>query len=215
MIKAKRADNVINLLKQRYKNVEIALQYSNPFELLAATILSAQCTDEQVNKVTAVLFKKYRSIEAYAQADPAEMEVIVHSAGFFRNKTKNIINTAKIIVDKFGGKVPETMEDLTTLPGVARKTANIVLGHCFRKTEGIAVDTHVIRISRLLALTEEKDPVKIEKDLINLVLPQNRLEFSLLIQTLGRQVCKATRPQCPHCPLLLLCPSAKHTSTHS
>lgn len=200
--------NIIKILDKKYKDVDIALEFSNPFELLAAVILSAQCTDERVNKVTESLFKRYKTLKDYAQADRAELENIIRSAGFFRNKAKNIINSAKIVLEKYGGEVPSTMEKLLELPGVARKTANVVLGSAFGKSEGIAVDTHVIRISNLLKLTKSEDPVKIEKDLMEIVPQKNWKKISFLIQTLGRRVCKARRPDHAQCPLNKICPSS-------
>jgi endonuclease-3 len=199
---------IIKILEKEYKGVKIPLKFSNPFELLTAVILSAQCTDERVNIVTSTLFKKYKTIKSYAEANVKEFEKDIHSAGFYRTKAKNIINSAKIILTDFKGKVPDTMENLLILPGVARKTANVVLGGAFGKYEGLAVDTHVIRISNLLGFTKEHDPVKIEKDLMALVPKKHWRNFSLLIQTLGRRVCKARRPNCPKCKLNKLCPSA-------
>ena len=200
-------DKVIKILDREYKDIDIALSFSNPHELLIATILSAQCTDKQVNKVTQDLFKRYKSVKAFADADISQVEKIIHSTGFYRNKANNIIAASRMIVEKFGGKVPQSMDELITLPGVARKTANIVLGHGFNKPVGIAVDTHVIRISNLLKLTKEQDPVKIERDLLEIVPQKHWTRFSILIQTLGRNPCKARNPQCPDCPLAHLCPS--------
>ncbi|MDR2426188.1 MAG: endonuclease III [Endomicrobium sp.] len=206
--KKKNVLKIIKILDKQYKNVDIALGFSNPFELLVAVILSAQCTDERVNKVTEVLFRKYKTLKDYAQADSTELENIIRSAGFFRNKAKNIINSAKMVLEKYGGKVPQTMKELLELPGVARKTANVVLGSAFGKAEGIAVDTHVIRISNLLKLTKYDDPVKIEKDLMEIVPHKNWRKISFLIQTLGRRVCKARHPDHAQCFLNKICPSA-------
>jgi endonuclease III len=200
---------IIKILDKEYKGIDIALVFSDPFELLAATILSAQCTDERVNKVTSVLFKKYKTIEDYACADLPELENDIRSTGFFRNKAKNIKGSAKIIAEKYKGKVPQTMEELLPLPGVARKTANIVLGSAFGKSEGIAVDTHVIRITNLLKLTKHEEPVKIEKDLMNIMPRGFWIKFPFLIQTLGRRICKARRPNHADCPLKKICPSVK------
>ncbi|MCL2144374.1 MAG: endonuclease III [Endomicrobia bacterium] len=200
--------NIIKILEKEYGDVEIALEFNKPYELLFATILSAQCTDERVNKVTSVLFKKYKTLKDYSDAEISEFENDIHSTGFFRNKAKNIIGSAKMILEKHGGKVPQTMEELLELPGVARKTANIVLGGVFGKYEGMAVDTHVIRISNLLKITNHEDPVKIERDLMEIVPKKNRKNFSLLIQTLGRRVCKARRPEHSACPLNKICLSA-------
>jgi endonuclease-3 len=200
-------DKIIKILDKQYKDINIALSYSNPLELLIATILSAQCLDEQVNKVTQNLFKRYKGVKDYANADSRELEQIVYSTGFYKNKAKNIVGASKMILEKFNGKVPQTMDELITLPGVARKTANIVLGHAFGKPAGIAVDTHVIRISNILHLTKEKDPVKIERGLMDIVPFKYWTRFSILIQTLGRKACKARNPNCAICPLAPLCPS--------
>ncbi len=207
--KKKYTAEIIKILEKEYGDVQVALEFRKPYELLFATILSAQCTDERVNKVTSVLFKKYKTLKDYVNADISEFENDIRSTGFFRNKAKNIINSAKMILDKYQGKVPQTMEELVELPGVARKTANIVLSAAYGKYEGIAVDTHVIRISNLLNLTKHKDAVKIEKDLMKIVPRKNWKNFSLLIQTLGRRVCKARRPGHDFCPLKEICPSAE------
>ncbi|MDR3253565.1 MAG: endonuclease III [Endomicrobium sp.] len=199
---------IINILDKNYEFVKCALNFSNPFELLVATILSAQCTDERVNKITEELFKKYENVKDYADADIAELENYIKSAGFFRNKAKNIINSAKLIMERYNGSVPQTMEELLKLPGVARKTANVVLGSAFGKAEGIAVDTHVIRISNLLKLTKYDDPVKIEKDLMEIVPGKYWIKFSFMIQTLGRRICKARNPNHVVCPLNNICPSS-------
>ncbi|MDR3274396.1 MAG: endonuclease III [Endomicrobium sp.] len=199
---------IINILDKNYEFVKCALNFSNPFELLAATILSAQCTDERVNKITEELFKKYKNVKDYADADIAELENYIKSAGFFSNKAKNIINSAKLIMEQYNGSVPQTMGKLLKLPGVARKTANVVLGGAFGNAEGIAVDTHVIRISNLLKLTEYDDPVKIEKDLMGIVPGKSWIKFPFLIQTLGRRICKARNPNHTVCPLNSICPSS-------
>ncbi|MDR1104439.1 MAG: endonuclease III [Endomicrobium sp.] len=200
---------IIKILKETFGYIKCPLKFSNPFELLVAVILSAQCTDERVNKVTENLFKKYKKLQDYADADIYEFENYIRSAGFFRNKAKNIIKSAQMVLNLYDGKVPQTMEELVKLPGVARKTANVVLGHAFCKAEGIAVDTHVIRIANLLKLTKYENPVKIEKDLMTIVPKQYWTNFSLLIQTLGRKVCKARNPNHAACPLNKICPSAK------
>ena len=207
--KKKYVSNIIKILEKEYGDVKVALEFKKPYELLFATILSAQCTDERVNKVTSVLFKQHRTLGDYANADISAFEKDIRSTGFFRNKAKNIIGSAKIILKKHGGKVPQTMDELLELPGVARKTANIVLSGAFGKYEGMAVDTHVIRISNLLKITKHEDPVKIELDLMKAVPRENWKNFSLLIQTLGRRVCKARRPQHNICPLNKICPSSK------
>lgn len=198
-----KVSKIISVLKKTYPDTNIPLHFGNPNELLFATILSAQCADERVNKTTAELFKKYKTIDDYADADLKDLEESVRQCGFYRNKAKNIKNSARIIRDEFNGKVPQTMEDLIKLPGVARKTANIVLSHCFSKMEGIAVDTHVIRISNILKLTKESDPVKIERDLMDIVERKFWADFSLLIQKLGRSYCKARKTDCQNCPLFV------------
>ncbi|MDR1720990.1 MAG: endonuclease III [Endomicrobium sp.] len=203
------AVKIIEILKKNYGNAKCALNFSNPFELLVATILSAQCTDKRVNEVTKTLFNKYKNVEDYVDADVLELEDCIRSAGFYRNKAKNIVKSAQVIVNKYDGNVPQTMEKLLELPGVARKTANVVLSAAFGKAEGIAVDTHVIRIANLLKLTNYDDPVKIEKDLIKIVPERYWLDFSFLIQALGRKVCKARNPDHSVCPLGEVCPSSR------
>lgn len=200
---------IIKNLKETFGYIKCPLKFSNPFEILVAVILSAQCTDERVNKITESLFKKYKHLQDYANADISEFENRIKSAGFFRNKAKNIIKSAQMVLRLYDGQVPQTMEELLKLPGVARKTANVVLGHAFCKAEGIAVDTHVIRIANLLKLTKYENPVKIEKDLMAIVPKQYWINFSLLIQTLGRKVCKARNPNHAACPLNKICPSVK------
>ncbi|MDR1086811.1 MAG: endonuclease III [Endomicrobium sp.] len=204
---------VIKILKESFADIKCPLKFSNPFELLAGVILSAQCTDERVNKVTEGLFKKYKSLQDYANADISELENCIKSAGFFRNKAKSIIKSAQMVLNSYDGKVPQTMEELIKLPGVARKTANVVLGHAFCKAEGIAVDTHVIRVAILLKLTNHESPAKIEKDLMEIVPKQYWIEISLLIQTLGRRICKARNPNHKDCPLNKICPSVKKAIT--
>lgn len=196
---------IIKILNKEYEGIDIALNFSNVFELLVATILSAQCTDERVNIVTSKLFKKYKTIQDYAKADIKQFEKDIYSTGFYRNKAKNIIETANIIIDKFNGVVPKTMEELITLKGVARKTANIVLGSGYGINVGIAVDTHVVRLTNLIGLSKNSDPKKIEQDLIKIVPKKDWKNFSFLIQTLGRRVCIARRPKCDICPINHLC----------
>ncbi|MEE9389944.1 MAG: endonuclease III, partial [Candidatus Aminicenantaceae bacterium] len=176
---------------------------------LVATILSAQCTDEKVNQITPSLFQKYPTPSDFASADKQELEAEIRPTGFFRNKTKSIINASKKIVEDFGGKVPDNMEDLITLPGVARKTANIVLSSAFKKAEGIAVDTHVRRLSQRLGLSKEKDPDKIERDLMKIVPKEDWLDFNYLLVNHGRKICPARKPLCPQCGVKHLCPSTK------
>lgn len=203
-----RSLKVISLLEKKYPKARIALNYGNSLELLVATILSAQCTDERVNRVTETLFKKYRSAKDYAKADLAVLEMDVRPTGFFRNKAKNIKHSAQMIVEKFNGQVPETMEELVQLPGVARKTANIVLQNAFGVVEGIAVDTHVRRVSSRLGLTDNEDPDKIEQDLMRIVPKQEWMKITDLLITLGRNVCVARKPKCDMCVLNKICPSA-------
>ncbi len=199
---------IIDLLEKEYHGVRTALLHSNPFELLIATILSAQCTDKRVNEVTKSLFKKYMSPHDYIRASQEDLEKDIYSTGFYRNKAKNIKKLCEILVSDFNGKVPDTMEGLLMLPGVARKTANIVLSAGFGKVEGIAVDTHVKRLSYRLGLTKNTDPDKIEKDLMELVPKKNWDIFSLLLIQHGRNICIAKKPLCNKCVLNRLCPSA-------
>ena len=196
---------IIKILDKEYGDIDIALEFSNVFELLVATILSAQCTDKRVNIVTSTLFKKYKTIKDYATADLKEFENDIKSTGFYRNKAKNIIATANIIIDKFNGVVPKTMDELITLKGVARKTANIVLGSGYGIHVGIAVDTHVIRLTNLIGLSKNSDPKKIEQDLIKIIPKKYWDNISFEIQTLGRRVCIARRPKCNICPIKHLC----------
>ncbi|MBX3243143.1 MAG: endonuclease III [Acidobacteria bacterium] len=203
----KRTAEIIKRLKKAYPDAHCALIHSNPFELMIATILSAQCTDERVNIVTADLFRKYRTPEEIAKADLRELEKDVHSTGFFRNKAKNIKAASKRIIDVYGGKVPQTMDDLLTLGGVARKTANVVLGNAFGIASGVVVDTHVSRLSQRLGLTEQTTPEKIEKDLTILVPKKDWVMFSHWLIFHGRQVCNARKPKCGQCCLADQCPS--------
>ena len=202
------AAEVIRRLEAEYPDAKIALNYSNPLELLVATMLSAQCTDETVNKVTSSLFTKYRTAEDYASANLERFEQEIRPAGFYRNKARNIIATARSIVARFGGNVPRTMAELITLPGVARKTANIVLYNAYSVIEGIAVDTHVRRVSRRLGLTQESDPDKIEKDLMQQVPKAKWGSFPYLLIEHGRAVCTAKKSKCEICILNDICPSA-------
>jgi endonuclease-3 len=201
-------ENVLRLLHKEYPQIKTALSYGDPLQLLVATILSAQCTDERVNMVTAEIFKKYKRAEDYAHADPPVFEQEIRSTGFYRNKARNIIGAANMIVGEFGGRVPDSMEDLIRLPGVARKTANIVLSNAFGKIEGIAVDTHVKRLSKLLGLTENTDPDKIERDLMKITPRADWSNLSHLLIFHGRAVCVARRPRHDDCVLNWFCPSA-------
>ncbi|MGD9130550.1 MAG: endonuclease III [Candidatus Bathyarchaeota archaeon] len=199
---------IIELLEKDYPRAKTALRYSSPLEILVATILSAQCTDKRVNIVTKSLFKKYRTAEDYANADLAELEQDIRSTGFYRNKAKNLKNTGRMIVEKFDSQVPDTMEELLELPGVARKTANIVLSNAYGIIEGIAVDTHVRRLSKRLGLTENKNPNKIEKDLMRIVPRSHWKRITNLLISHGRNVCMARKPKCSICSLNKICPSA-------
>jgi endonuclease-3 len=203
----RRTAQIIAVLDLAYPEAQCALKHENPLEILIATILSAQCTDERVNRVTRDLFKKYRRPEEYANAPQNELEKDIRSTGFYRNKTKSIQGACRAILEKFGGKVPGTMEELTTLPGVARKTANVVLGVAFGKAEGIVVDTHVLRISRRLDLTKETAAEKIERDLMRIVPREKWISFSHQVILHGRQLCKARKPLCNVCPLESICES--------
>jgi len=200
--------NIIRILRKTYPRGRTALHHRSALQILVATILSAQCTDERVNKITPGLFKKYKTAAAFARARQPVLELQIRSTGFYRNKAKNIIGAAKRIVDHFNGKVPRNMEDLLILPGVARKTANIVLSSGFKKAEGIAVDTHVKRLSRRLGLSSHGDPDKIEQDLLKIVPKKDWLDFNYMLVDHGRAICNARRPLCPECPLNKLCPSA-------
>jgi len=209
-----RIEDIIKILRKIYPDTRTALEHDNPFHLLVATILSAQCTDERVNKITPTLFKKYKTISDFAKAKQSELEKDIRSTGFYRNKAKNIIATSKRIIETFNGRVPDTMDELITLPGVARKTANIVLSSSFKKAEGIAVDTHVRRLSERLDLSREKDPKRIEKDLMDIVPKRDWLDFNYLLVDHGRAVCSARKPLCPECTIKHLCPSVNKV-THS
>lgn len=205
--KQKKAVEILTILKQLYPSATCSLNYDTPLQLLVATILSAQCTDERVNKVTPELFKRFPDAPSFAQADREEIETLIRSTGFYRNKAKNIQNACVKIVTDFNGKVPQTMADLLTLAGVARKTANVVLAHGFGIIEGVTVDTHVKRLSNRLGLTTKDNPVQIEQDLMKL-LPQPEWEnFSISMIYHGRAVCNARKPQCTICDLAYLCPS--------
>jgi len=206
-----RVRQILDRLDQRYPSVTCALTHRSAWELLVATILSAQCTDATVNKVTPELFGKYPTPEALAALRPEELEPLIRPTGFFRNKSKSLVGAAKGVVGEFGGQVPETMEELLTLPGVARKTANVVLGTWYKKAVGVVVDTHVYRISRRLELTRADNPKDIEQDLMK-VIPQNKwIEFAHQIIHHGRALCFARKPKCAECPLENLCHAADKT----
>lgn len=199
---------IIRLLKRAYPDAKCSLNHSNAFELLIATILSAQCTDERVNIVTADLFRKYRKPEDYLKVSNRELEKDIRTTGFFRNKTKSIQGTARLLTEQYGSKVPQTMDELLELPGVARKTANVVMGNAFGIASGVVVDTHVTRLSHRLGLSEEKTAEKIEKDLIELVPKKDWVIFPHLFIAHGRNTCKARNPACDECVLEKLCPSS-------
>lgn len=203
-----RVRKIIRMLKRAYPDAKCSLNHSNAFELLIATILSAQCTDERVNIVTADLFRKYRQPGDYLKVSAHELQDDIRTTGFFRNKTKSIQGTAKILAEQYAGRVPETIEELLELPGVARKTANVVLGNAFGVISGIVVDTHVTRLSRRLALTEQRHPEKIESDLAEIVPKKDWVIFSHLLIAHGRKICKARSPLCSECVVERLCPSS-------
>ncbi len=206
--KQQRASEVLKRLTQLYPDATCSLTYESPVQLLVATILSAQCTDERVNKVTPALFARYPDVAAFAGANLEELEGLIRSTGFYRNKAKNIRGACQMIMERFEGQVPQTMEALTQLPGVARKTANVVLAHCFGINAGVTVDTHVKRLSRRLGLTAQENPVKVERELMPL-LPQADWEnWSIRLIYHGRAVCKARNPNCGGCVLADLCPTA-------
>jgi endonuclease-3 len=199
-----RVNKILKILKSTYPDVKTALHHRTPLEMLVATILSAQCTDEQVNRVTKELFKKLRTAQDYAEIPTPELEELIRPTGFFRNKAKSIKGCCAMLVEKYGGRVPQTMEELVKLPGVARKTANVVLGSSFG-IPGIVVDTHVKRVSQRIGLTKEKDPVKIEFELMDLIPEKDWIDFSHQVIWHGRRLCTARKPKCPECPLAKLC----------
>jgi endonuclease-3 len=203
-----RIKEVLKLLKKEYPTPQIALNFTNPLELLIATILSAQCTDVKVNEVTKDLFKKYKTARDYAEADRAELENDIRSTGFYRNKAKFLQEACKLIVETYNSKVPDTMADLISLPGVARKTANIVISNAFNKIEGIAVDTHVKRLSQRLGLTKNKNPDKIERDLMEVIPKKDWFQFTYMLIDHGRKICTAKKPAHDKCVVRDLCPSA-------
>jgi endonuclease III len=202
-------ETVITRLREAYPDAHCELNYDTAHQLLVATILSAQCTDERVNKVTPDLFVKYPTIVDFAAADRAELEEAIRSTGFFRQKAKYIQESSQAILQEYGGEVPGTMEELLTLNGVARKTANVVLGEIFQVADGVTVDTHVKRLAKRLGLTKHADPAKVEKDLMELIPKESWIEISHLLIFHGRRVCFARNPDCANCPLHDLCPSAE------
>ena len=207
--KQKRTLEILQRLHREYPDARCSLDYHNPFELLVATILSAQCTDERVNQVTPALFKRFPKADDMADARTEELEEMIKSTGFFRNKTKSLVGMSNAVVERHGGKVPDEMDALVELPGVGRKTANVVLGNAFGKSEGVVVDTHVTRLSQRLGLTKEKDPVKIELALMELVPRDEWTIVSHLFIDHGRAVCKAPTPRCEACVLNNICPSSR------
>ena len=203
-----KATEIVKILKETYPDACCSLDFENAFQLLVATILSAQCTDERVNIVTKDLFQKYRTMEDFANATQEEMEEAVKSTGFYRNKARNIIAVAQVLMAKFQGKVPQTMDEMLTLPGVGRKTANLVLGDVYN-IPGIVVDTHVKRISNKLGLTKNQDPEKIEYDLMKVIPKDNWTDWNHLLVFHGRAICKAKKPECMICPINHLCDNYK------
>ena len=207
--RAQRAHEVYDLLEEEYPDAHCALDHRNPFELAVATILSAQCTDERVNQVTPALFARFPDAEALAGAKPDEVEDLIRSTGFFRNKTKSLLGMAEGVVTKHDGAMPAEMDALVKLPGIGRKTANVILGNAFGIDEGVVVDTHVKRLSRLLKLTRDEDPVKIEQELMKLLPRERWTMWAHLLIWHGRQVCVARRPRCEACVVSHLCPSSR------
>jgi len=207
----KRVAAILAKLDEAYPVATCELKHENPFQLLISTILSAQCTDVRVNEVTQTLYKKYTSPEAFAYANPSELQQEIRPTGFFRNKTKSIMGASKAVVETFGGQVPRTMEEILTLPGVARKTANVVLGTAYGIASGVVVDTHVIRLSRRLDLTKHEDPKKIEQDLIRVIPQEKWIMFSHQLIWHGRRVCVARKPRCLDCNLESICYSRDKT----
>jgi endonuclease III len=208
---SRRVAAILAKLDEAYPNANCELNHENAFQLLIATILSAQCTDVRVNQVTQELFKGYKKPEDFAYASPAELEREIRPTGFFRNKTKSIMGASKTLVEKFGGQVPRTMEEILTLPGVARKTANVVLGTAYGIASGVVVDTHVIRLSRRLDLTRNEDPKKIEQDLMAILPREKWIKFSHQLIWHGRRVCAARKPKCAECNLEQVCNSKDKT----
>jgi len=203
--KEERLKKIIEILKKTYPDAKCTLDFHTAHELMVAAILAAQCTDERVNQVTPALFKKYPNVEAFANANPTELEDMIKPTGFFRNKTKAVIESARQIVSDYGGNVPDNIDELTELSGVGRKTANLLVGVVFGKP-AIIVDTHVKRVTNRLGLTDQKDPTKIEMELREIVSPEDSTKFNHLIVAHGRTICKAPTPLCAKCPLLQLCP---------
>jgi endonuclease-3 len=207
--KKSRAIRVIGLLRKRYPDAKCALAHGSVHQLMVATILSAQCTDERVNLVTPALFEMYPTIDAFAKAPLEEIEKLIYTTGFFRAKAKSIKHSAQALLENHGGEIPRTLLELTKLPGVGRKTGSVILGVGYGLAEGIVVDTHVARISKLLGFTHQTDPVKIEQDLMRIIPRKDWIDYSHLLIWHGRAICKARKPECAACPVARLCPSAK------
>ncbi|HZS43628.1 MAG TPA: endonuclease III [Blastocatellia bacterium] len=206
--KQDRAKKIISRLHKEYPTAKCSLNFKTPFQLLIATILSAQCTDERVNIVTADLFRQYKTPKDFLELSQPELEVLIRSTGFYRNKAKSVLGTAKKLVEEFNGQVPQTMDELLSLPGVARKTANVVMGNAFGIASGVVVDTHVHRLSQRLGLTENDTPQKIEMDLQEVIPKKDWIDFPHLIIYHGRKICKARTPLCAECVVNTLCPSS-------
>jgi endonuclease III len=200
-----RAARILDILEQTYPDADCALRHRNAFELVVATILSAQCTDERVNQVTPALFRRYPTAAAMAKARPAQLEAMIRSTGFFRAKAKSILGCARALVAEHGGEVPRTMEEMVKLPGVGRKTSSVVLGHAYRVAEGIAVDTHVLRVSNRLGIARGDDPIEVERQLMALIPPERWIKTTDLLIFHGRRICQARRPACGVCPVFALC----------
>ena len=200
-----RAGKILDILEKTYPDADCELKYRNAFELVVATILSAQCTDERVNQVTPALFARFSTAEAMAKARPAQIEAIIRPTGFFRAKTKSILGCARALVADHGGQVPRTMAEMVKLPGVGRKTSSVVIGHAYRLAEGIAVDTHVLRVSNRLGIARGDDPIEVERQLMALVPPERWIKTTDLLIFHGRRICQARRPACGTCPVFSLC----------
>ena len=206
-----RLQQILEVFQKTWGHAVCELDFENAYQLTTATILSAQSTDKRVNMVTPALFERFPTPDMLAKADPGELETLVHSTGFFRAKSRNLLGMARMVVEKFGGEIPRTMDEMVQLPGVARKTGNVVLGTAYGIPSGIAVDTHVKRVTNKLALTKESNPVKIERDLIAQVPRDRWIDFSHQVIWHGRRICHARKPDCGECPLMPLCPSAEIT----
>ncbi len=215
MDKRKKAQEILTILKKRYPNPTTQLTWKNPWELLVATILAAQCTDLRVNQVTPEFFKRWPDVYSLKEAKQDEVERVIYSTGFYKNKAKNLIMSARKIAEEFNGKVPSSMENLLSLPGVARKTANIILSNCFSKNEGIAVDTHVKRLSKRLGLTSYENPLKIEKELMEIFPRKEWGNVNHLLVWFGRDICRSRNPLCSECEIRHLCNKQKGTTTSS